>query len=164
MDHGAACAVTERVEQLPDGHRGRPTGPGPLVGARVDDHQVVLGAGHRVEEELAVLEAPVPLADQRVAREDVVAVERAAAREGAVVHPEQRHDPVGHRAHRLERADREGTRAEAGAGGPSAQPRLEDRDDVGQAQDRGRRSSSRARRRAPARPRPAATGRRAARR
>jgi len=84
----------------------------------------------------SVLLAGVALADQRVAGQDVVAVARGRARERAVVHAEQRDDPVGDRAHRGEAAHREGAGAEAGPRRAPSQRRLEQRDDVRQAQRR----------------------------
>jgi hypothetical protein len=78
----------------------------------------------RVEQQLAVLAAHVALAEARVALQDVVAVDAAAAREDAVVEAEQRDDAVRHRAHRHHGADGQLAGAEVGArrAGPASRP------------------------------------------
>ena len=105
----------------------------------------------------------IALTDERVPRQDVVAVATRPAGERAVVHPEQGDHAVRHGAHRGERAHGERPGAEARPGGPTDELRFEQRDDVGQAQ-RGvaRRRPRQARARG--RPPPAASGRPAARR
>ncbi len=124
------------VEQLRDGHRGRPGRAGALVEARVQDDEVLGRGRDRVEEELPVLGTRVALTDERVGPEDVVAVVAAAPGEGAVVHPEQAHHPVGDGAHGLERADRQGAGAEPRPGGTPAQTASEQRPDVREPQRR----------------------------
>ena len=106
----------EGVEQLTEGYGGWPLLAGRLVGAAVGDHQLLARRDDRVEHQLAVLAAQVALAGQRVAREHVVAVDRAGAREDAVVEAEQADHAVGHRAHRHHRADGERAGAEVGPG------------------------------------------------
>src|SRR5438034_1014496 len=66
--------AVEGVEQLAERYGRRDRGAGAVVGAGVDDDQVVLGGADRVEQQLAVLTAWVALADPRVAGEHVVAV------------------------------------------------------------------------------------------
>ena len=86
----------------------------------------MLGRGQqRVEEQLAVLAARVALAGERRAAEDVVAVDRVAAREDAVVEADQADHPVRHRAHRHHRADGEACRCGSwrGSGGRPAATR-----------------------------------------
>ena len=73
----------------------------------------------------------------RAAQEQVVAVGCAAAGEGAVVEADEAHDPVGHRAHRHERAHREVAGAERGPGGLAAQAVGEEVAELGQPQRRG---------------------------
>ena len=108
-------ARVEGVEQLADRHRRRPVDAGALVGAGVDDDEVVGGGDDRVEQQLAVLGGGVALADAGVAGEDVVAVRARLAGEDLVVHAEQAHDAVRHRAHRHQRRDGERAGAEVGA-------------------------------------------------
>ena len=86
-----------------------------LVGAGVGDDEPLAGGEHGVEEQLAVLAAGVALAGHRAPREHVIAVDRLLAGEGVVVHAEQAHDAVRHRAHR-------GHRAHGEAAGPEARP------------------------------------------
>ena len=72
--------VGEHVPQLGDRDRRGVLGVGEFVATRVRDDQVIPGCHHRVQEELAVLGAPVGVADHLVVHQQVVAVDPAAAR------------------------------------------------------------------------------------
>src|SRR5206468_2721620 len=91
------------VKDLADGYGGGPAAVGPLVGAGVEDDEILLGGEDRVEQELPVLAASVPLPDQWIAGEQVVAVEDDVAGEGAVVETEQADDPMRDGAYRHHR-------------------------------------------------------------
>ena len=86
----------------------------------------------RVEQQLAVLGARVALADVRVGEQQVVAVARRLAREDAVVEAEQADDPVRHRAHRHQRADRQVAGAEVRPRRAALEALGEQRADLGQ--------------------------------
>ena len=58
----------DRVEDLAEGHGGRPDRPGVLVRPGVGDDEGLGGREHGVEQQLAVLAADVALAGHRVAR------------------------------------------------------------------------------------------------
>ncbi len=72
----------------------------------------------------------------RVGEQQVVAVARRLAREGAVVEAEQADDPVRDRAHRHERADGQVAAAEVGPGRAALEPVPEQRPQLGQGQAR----------------------------
>ena len=67
----------------------------------------------------------VAVADVGVVEHEVVAVARALAGEDAVVEAEQADDPVRHRSHRHERADRQVAGAEVRARRAALQPSRE---------------------------------------
>ncbi len=104
-----------------------------LVGAGEGDDQPLPGGQQRVEQQLAVLAARIALADQRPGEQQVVAVARRLARERPVVEPEQADDPVGHRAHRVHRADGEVAGAEVRPGRAAGEPLAEQRAELGPA-------------------------------
>ena len=126
-----ARGAVRHVQQLPDRHRGRARDVRALVVAGVGDDQPVGRRHQRVEQHLAVLGARVPVADVRVGEQQVVAVARGLARERGVVQAEQAHDPVRHRAHRHERADRQVAGAEVRARRPALQALGQQRADLG---------------------------------
>ena len=113
---GGADGGVDDVEQLVDRDRRREHLVGAGVAAGVGDDEGVAGGEHGVEQELAVLGPAVVVAEVAPAEEQVVAVGRAAAGEGAVVEADEAHHPVGHRAHRDERAHGEVAGAERGPG------------------------------------------------
>ena len=109
------------IQQLADGDGRRAGGVGALVVAAVGDDQALGGRQQRVEQQLAVLAARVAVAQLGVLEHQVVTIARGLAREGAVVETEQADHPVGHRAHRLQRADGEVAGAEVGPSGAALQ-------------------------------------------
>ena len=122
------------VEQLVDRHRRRQHLVGAGVAAGVGDDERVAGGEDGVEEELAVLGSAVVVAEVAGAQQEVVAVGGAAAGEGAVVEADEAHHPVGHRAHRDERAHGEVAGAERGPRRLAPEPVGEEVADLGQAQ------------------------------
>ena len=60
--------VLRHVEQLADGNSGRAAQIGAFVAAGVRDDQVIPGRQQRVEQQLTILAARVPVADLLVAR------------------------------------------------------------------------------------------------
>jgi hypothetical protein len=135
VDRAAVAAVrgsVDHVEQLPDRHSGRALGVRALVVARVGDDQPVRRREEGVEEQLAILRARVAIADVRVVEGQIVAVADGLAREDAVVEPEEDDDPMGHRAHRHQRADRHVPGAEVRAGRAALQALGEQRPDLRQ--------------------------------
>jgi hypothetical protein len=109
------------VQQLAHRNRGGPQRVGALVIAAEGDDQPLGGGQQRVEQQLTVLAARVALAQVRVLQHEIVAVARGLARERAVVEPEQAHDAVRHRAHRLKGAHGQVTGAEVRPGGAPRQ-------------------------------------------
>ena len=102
----------EGVEQLAEGNGRRVLQTGHGVCSGVGDDEAVRGGHDRVEQQLAVLAAQVPLPGDRVASQDVVAVGGLHPRERAVLQPHEADDPVRHRAHRDHGAHREGAGSE----------------------------------------------------
>ncbi len=87
--------------------------------AAVGHHEVIAGREQRLEEGLTVIGAVVAVADSGlVDPRPVEAQPRAAAREAAVVHPEQADDPERQAAHRHHGAEGHPPRQE-GHGGPA---------------------------------------------
>ena len=100
------------VEQLADRNGRRAAQVRALVCPRVGDDQPLGRRHQRVKQHLAVLGARVAVADVGLGEQQVVAVAAGPARELAVVEPEDAHDPVRNRAHRVQRADRQVAGAE----------------------------------------------------
>lgn len=92
---------------------------------------MLLGGTDRVQEQLTVLAADVTLTRARIACQQIVAVDDAGPREGTVVHADQAHDAVRHRAHWHQAAHRQRAGAEAGPRGPAGEACIEQRGDVG---------------------------------
>ena len=124
----------EGVEQLAERYGGRPRLARRLVGAGVGDDEVLGRRDDRVEHQLAVLAARVALAGERAAGEHVVAVDRAGAREDAVVETEQADHAVRDRAHRHQGGHGQRAGAEVGAGRATGEALPHQRAYVGQPQ------------------------------
>ena len=122
------------VEQLADRDGRRPGRVGPLVVAGVGDDQPLGRREQGVEQQLAVLAARVAVADVGIIEHQVVAVARRLAGEHAVVEPEQADHPVGDRAHREKRADRQVAGAEVRPGRPAVEAVGEQAADLGRSE------------------------------
>ena len=133
---GGPHRLIDRVEQLADRHRGRALRPGPRIGTAVEDQEVLGGAHDRVEQQLTVLTAAVPVADPRIAGQHVVAVGPGAAGKGQIVHPQQADHAVRDRTHRVHGADRQRAGAEVGPSGPAAETVREEGLQLGPGQHR----------------------------
>ncbi len=138
-DHGvagesrvAADRALDDVEQLADRHGRWAAHVGSLVIARVGDDQPLGRRQQRVEQHLAILRARVTISHDRLGEHQIIAVAPRAPRVLTIVEPEDAHHPVGHRAHRDERAHREVAGAEVGAGRTAAKPVGEQNAHIGQ--------------------------------
>ena len=111
-----ACFITDhlgqRVAQLGDWNAWWELGVRHLVTTGIGDDQGLPGRHHGVEEQLAVFSAATRVADDLVAKHQVVAIRTAGPWETGLVHAQQTHNPVRHRTHRGERADGDVTGAE----------------------------------------------------
>ncbi len=135
----AALAGHDRVDRVEDfthGYGGQPDSVRPSIGSGVEDHQVLPGREHGVEQQLPVLGTWVALTDARVAAENVVAIDAGAARELAVVQAEQADHAVRHRTHRHHGAHGQVPGPEVRPGGSARQPLGEQGMDVGERQYR----------------------------
>src|SRR5450759_2902725 len=122
----------DRVEDFTHGYGGQPDSVRPSIGSGVEDHQVLPGREHGVEQQLPVLGTWVALTDARVAAENVVAIDAGAARELAVVQAEQADHAVRHRTHRHHGAHSQVPGPEVRPGGSARQPLGEQGMDVGE--------------------------------
>ncbi len=122
------------VQQLADRDRGRSGRTGALIGPGVEHDQVLAGGTDGVQEELAVLAAPVPLPDPGLAQQDVVAGPGSRSRERRLVQAEQADHPVRDGAHRLQGTDGQRSGAEARPRRPAGQSTGQQRAQVAQAQ------------------------------
>ncbi len=126
----------DRVEDFTHGYGGQPDSVRPSIGSGVEDHQVLPGREHGVEQQLPVLGTWVALTDARVAAENVVAIDAGASRELAVVQAEQADHAVRHRTHRHHGAHGQVPGPEVRPGGSARQPLGEQGMDVGERQYR----------------------------
>ncbi len=120
------------IKQLGDRHRRGTLEVRPLIVARVRDDQPLRRGKQGVEQHLAILGAGITIADVRILEQQVIAVAGCLAGKFSVVEPEDADNPVGHRAHRHERAHREVPGAEVRAGRASPEAIGEERPDVGE--------------------------------